>query len=46
MTNHEMCRRYLDLAGWAENFYTVASKIRTLIYGKLPILPINLGTVC
>ena len=29
-----------------EKFYTVVSKIRTLTYRKLVILPIKLGKVC
>ena len=40
-----MHRRYSDLPARPENFCTVVSKIRTLIYGRLPILPINLGNV-
>jgi len=34
------------LSGELENFYTVVSKIRTLAYSKLAILPIKLGKVC
>jgi len=30
----------------AKKYYTVVSKIRTLTYRKLPILPIKLGKVC
>ncbi len=40
-----MHRRYSDLPAGSENFYTVVSKIRTLIYGGLPILPINVVNV-
>jgi len=36
----------LDLSGEPEKFYAFVSKIRTLTYRKLVILPIKLGKVC
>jgi len=44
--SHKMCRHYSDLYGEPENFYAVVSKIRTLTYRILAILPIKLGKVC
>jgi len=45
-TTHKICRHYSDLSGEPEKFYAVVSKIRTLTYRKLVILPIKLGKVC
>ncbi len=36
----------LDIYGELEKYYTVVSKIHTLTYRRLPILPIKLGKVC
>ena len=41
----KICRHYLDIYGELEKYYTIVSKIRTLTYRKLPILPIKLGKV-
>ncbi len=43
---HKICRHYSDLSGELEKFYTVVSKIHSLTYRKLVILPIKLGKVC
>ncbi len=42
----KICRHYSDLSGEPEKFYAIVSKIRTLTYRKLVILPIKLGKVC
>ncbi len=36
----------LDISGELEKYYNVVSKIRTLTYRILAILPIKLGKVC
>jgi len=43
---HKICRHNLDISGELEKYYTVVSKIRTLTYRMLAILPIKLGKVC
>jgi hypothetical protein len=45
---HKICRHNLDISGEGEleKYYTVVSKIRTLTYRILAILPIKLGKVC
>jgi len=44
-TIHDLFGQYSDFSDEPENFYVIVSKICTLTYRKLAILPIKLGKV-